>query len=146
MGLLDHKRTWNYEVSASASDCIRAFDSAFTGRGGLVSKAKWKVQRDGTRGATATYQGRKGLGAVGGILSQTAAQEADTAIGSTVSFIAEPVSESRTRCSMHLSWSGRSGIPGILGVTSDARFIRPYMQAVTKEIQKLDPTADIFPS
>lgn len=78
VGLLDHRRRWTYEVSASPSECIKAFTSAFSGRGGLMAKARWNVQTT-SNGASATYEGRKGLGAVGGILSQTAAQEADTA-------------------------------------------------------------------
>lgn len=44
---------------------------------------------------------------------------------------------------MALVSSGRSGIGGILGVTSDARLIRPYMQAVADEIRKLDSNARI---
>jgi hypothetical protein len=142
MGLLDHRRDWHYEVSASPAECVRAFTVAFNGKGGLVSKARWSV-RATANSATATYEGRKGIGAVGGILSKTAAQEADTAIGSKVSFNIDASDGGKTRCSMSLALSGRSGIAGLLGATSDARFIRPYMQAVGDEMLKLDPNAQV---
>ena len=142
MGLLDHRRTWHYEVAAIPGDCIRAFEIAFRTGGGLLMKAKWKVRTSGSS-ATAIYEGRKGLGAAAGILSQTSGQESDTAVGSEVSFLIDKVDGRRTSCSMELTGSGRSGIAGILGATSDARFIRPYMQAVTTEMLKLDPKAKI---
>jgi hypothetical protein len=44
---------------------------------------------------------------------------------------------------MSLMSSGRSGVAGLLGATSDARFIRPYMQAVADELIKIDPSAQI---
>lgn len=142
MGLLDHRRDWHYEVSASPAECIRAFAAAFSGKGGLVAKARWSIRSTATS-ATATYEGRKGLGAAGGILSKTSAQEADTAIGSEVSFSVQGSDGGRTRCAMSLTFSGRSGIAGLLGGTSDARFIRPYMQAVGSELLKLDPNTRI---
>ncbi|TFV91144.1 hypothetical protein [Blastococcus sp. CT_GayMR16] len=80
---------------------------------------------------------------MGSILSQTAAQEAETAIGSEVTFSIEGTNGGKTRCSMALVSSGRSGIGGRLGATSDARFIRPYMQAVSEEMRRLDPNARI---
>jgi len=138
MGRLDHRRTWHYEVAASPAQCIRAFAAAFTGKGGLGTKAHWSV-RTAADSATATYEGRAGMAAIAGILSQTSAQEGDTAIGSQVSFKIEGSDGGRTHCSMWLASSGRSGIAGLLGVTSDARFIRPYMQAVGRELLKLDP-------
>jgi hypothetical protein len=140
MGLRDHRRDWHYEVSAPPADCIRAFTAAFKGKGGLVVKASWSV-RTTAQSATATYEGRKGLGAVGAALNKTSGQEADTAIGSQVAFIIQGSDGGRTRCSMSLASSGRSGIAGLLGATSDARFIRPYMQAVGTELLKLDPNA-----
>ena len=141
MGIFDHRRGWHYEVSASPEACIRAFVAAFNGKGGLVAKAKWAVHTAGDS-ATATYQGRKGLATLA-LASKTAAQEADTAIGSQVSLDIDGSDGSKTRCSMALTSSGRSGIGGILGATSDARFIRPYMQAVSGEMLKLDPNARI---
>jgi hypothetical protein len=44
---------------------------------------------------------------------------------------------------MWLASSGRSGIAGLFGATSDAGFIRPYMQAVAGELRKLDPQTQI---
>jgi hypothetical protein len=142
MGRLDHRRTWHYEVAASPAECIRAFTAAFTGKGGLGTKARWSV-RTAADSATATYEGRAGIAAIAGVLSQTSAQEADTAIGSKVSFKIEGSDGGKTYCSMWLASSGRSGIAGLLGATSDARFIRPYMQAVGSELLKLDPQTQI---
>lgn len=142
MGILDHRRGWQYEVKAPPAACIRAFEAAFTGKGGLIAKARWTLKTS-SNSATATYQGRKGLGSIGGILSQTGAQEADTAIGSEVSFNIDSTDGQTTRCSMWLKSSGRSGVAGLLGVTSDARFIRPYMQAVGEKLSELDPNTRI---
>jgi hypothetical protein len=142
MGLLDHRRGWHYEVSASPAECIQAFAAAFNGKGGLIAKARWSI-RATADSATATYEGRKGIGAVGGVVSKTSAQEADTALGSKVSFNIDSGDGTKTRCSMLLTYSGRSGVAGLLGATSDGRFIRPYMQAVADEMRKLDPNVRV---
>ncbi|MGA8744954.1 MAG: hypothetical protein WB507_03715 [Solirubrobacterales bacterium] len=142
MGILDHRRTWRYEVKASSSQCIDAFTRAFSGSGGFIAKANWAVNRT-SKGASAIYKGRKGVGALAGMMSKTSTLEHDTAVGSEVAFEIEESSDGRTVCSMWLSSSGRAGVAGIVGVTSDARFIRPYMQAVRKEMLALDPSAQI---
>jgi hypothetical protein len=142
MGRRDHRRTWHYEVAASPAECIHAFAAAFNGKGRLATKARWSV-RSAADSATATYEGRKGIAAAVGILSQTSAQEADTAIGSQVSFKIEGTGGGSTHCSMWLASSGRSGIAGLFGATADANIIRPYMQAVGRELLKLDPQAQI---
>lgn len=141
MGILDHRRTWCYEIRASPTRCIDAFVRAFSGTGGLVVKAHWDVNRT-SKGAVAVYKGRKGLGALGG-LTRTGALEQDSALGSEVQFEIDESSDERTVCSMWLGLSGRAGIAGMLGVTSDARFIRPYMQGVRKEMLALDPSTRI---
>lgn len=141
MGMLDHRRTWRYDVNASPSQCIEAFTRAFSGPGGLIAKANWRVNRK-SNGAVAVYGGRKGLGALG-MMSRTAALEQDTALGSEVQFEIEKNSGNRTVCAMWLGSSGRAGVAGMVGVTSDARFIRPYMQAVQKEMLALDPSARV---
>jgi len=137
MGIRDHRRDWRFDVEAAPPECVEAFTRAFNGPGGLIAKAKWTV-RASASGAVAVYGGRKGLGVLGG-LSQTAQQEEATAIGSEVTFETGPAGDGRTLCRMRLTSSGRSGIGGHLGATSDARFIRPYMQQVGKELQALDP-------
>ena len=142
IGILDHRRTWHYEVAASPAECIRAFAAAFNGKVWLGAKANWSV-RATADSATATYEGRAGIGAFAGALSQTSTQEGETAIGSQVSFKVEGGAGGRTQCSMWLASSGRSGIAGLFGATSDARSIRPYMQAVARELLKLDPQAQI---
>lgn len=142
MGRLDHRRTWHYEVAAPPAECVRAFTAAFNGKRGLGPKARWSIRTAGDS-ATAVYEGRAGIGAIAGVLSQTSAQEADTAIGSEVSFKIDGTDGRKTSCSMWLGFSGRSGIAGFFGATADARFIRPYMQAVSGELLKLDPHTQI---
>jgi hypothetical protein len=138
MGMLDHRRTWQYEVNAAPEQCISAFIRAFSGSGGLMAKANWGLKQTHS-GAIAVYKGRKGIGALGGILSQTSAHEADTALGSEVTFEVTGSDGGRTACSMWLSSQGRAGIAGLVGSTADGRFIRPYMQAVQKELAAIDP-------
>ncbi len=142
MAVLDHRRTWRYVVQASPSQCIDAFVAAFSGRGGLFVNADWRVSRTRS-GATAVYKGRKGLGAIGGALTKTGAHEQDSAIGSTVTFEIREMLGTHTVCSMWLSSSGRAGIGGLLGVTSDARFIRPYMRSVVHRLRLLDPDVKV---
>lgn len=142
MGLLDHRRQWVFEVAGSPAQCIDAFMRAFTGSGGLVAKASWDLSPT-AEGAMAVYKGRRGIGALGSVMSQTVAFEQDTALGSKVTLEVDGSSGGRTQCSMWLSESGRAGIAGLFGVTSDARFIRPYMQAVRDEMLVLDPGARI---
>ena len=142
MGRRDHRRTWHYEVTASPAECIRAFAAAFNGKGKWGVKGLWSVSTAADT-ATATYGGRKGMGAFIGAMSKTSGQEADVAVGSEVSFKVEGSDGYRTQCSMWLASSGRSGITGLFGATADANIIRPYMQAVKDEILKLDPQARI---
>ena len=142
MGRRDHRRTWHYEVAAPPGDCIRAFAAAFNGKGRMGAQGRWSVS-SAADSAKATYEGRKGMGATIGALSRTSGQEADTAIGSQVSFTIEDSDEERTQCSMWLASSGRSGIAGLFGATADANIIRPYMQAVGGELLKLDPQTQI---
>lgn len=136
MGLMDHRSTHRYEVKAAPQDCIAAFARAFSGRAGVagITKAHWKVQRV-SDGAVAAYEGRGGLGLAGAILSQRQDSEQQAAIGSAVTFTVESSGDGVSTCAMWLSSRGT-----ILGVfTSDARFIRPYMQGVLRHLQELDP-------
>lgn len=142
MGVLDHRRTWRYVVRAAPNQCTNAFTTAFSGSGGLIAKADWRVRRTRS-GAVAVYKGRKGLGAIGGVLSRTSAHEQDTAVGSTVTFEIEESRAGQTVCAMWLSYSGRAGVAGLLGVTSDARFMRPYMRAVEGHLRQLDPNVKV---
>jgi hypothetical protein len=138
MGVLDHRRKWQYVVRAAPNQCVDAFFAAFSGSGGLIAKADWSVSR--TRGgAEAKYMGRKGIGAIGGMLSKTSSFEQDSAVGSTVTFEIDETIGDQTVCAMWLSYSGRAGVAGLLGVTSDARFIRPYMRAVSNHLRQIDP-------
>jgi hypothetical protein len=142
MGVLDHRRTWRYIVKAPPNQCIDGFTAAFSGSGGVIVKAEWRVSRR-RGGATAVYKGRKGLGVLGGVLSRTAALEQDSALGSTVTFEIEETRGAHTACAMWLSSSGRAGVGGLFGLTSDARFIRVYMRAVMDQLRRLDPNVRV---
>lgn len=139
MGLRDHRRQWKYELTAEPSDCLKAFQQSFQGRRGLVN-SKWRV-RQSASSATATYEGRAGaVAGIARILSSDAAQEEEQAIGSEVAFEVSRSANGRTECVMWLRSEGRSGIAGLMGATSDGRFIRPYMQSVTANLTQLDPS------
>ena len=122
---------WRYDVGATPDQCAAAFVDAFTGRGGIIAKGNWSVSRSG-RGAVATYRGRAGLGAVtagGG----RQAKEMHSAIGTKVKFEVDPQVSGRTPCLMRLESGGSS-----FGFTSDARFFRPYLNRVDKNLRRLD--------
>jgi hypothetical protein len=142
MGRLDHRRTWHYEVTASPAECISAFAAAFNGKGRLGTRGRWSI-RTAADSATAAYEGRTGIAAAIGAVSKTSGQEAETAIGSEVTFKIDGSDAGRTHCSMWLASSGRSGIAGLFGATSDANIIRPYMQAVAGELRRLDPQTQV---
>ncbi|MEX2554606.1 MAG: hypothetical protein WEB06_03120 [Actinomycetota bacterium] len=136
MGLFDHSKTWRFSVRASSSDCLSAFVNAFSG-GFHLAAAKWQVERSGNE-ATATYRGRAGIGKLASSLSSRAASEEEGAIGSGVSFTVEEDENERKTCAMWLSTSSKR-----LGFTSDARFFRPYMRAVERNLRNLDPTLSL---
>lgn len=136
MGLLDHKRTWEFDVRASSEGCVNAFYRAFTGRTKGFIKADWKVRRT-SAGAIATYNGR---GTAGELLSPRRSHaERDGAIGSQVTFEVRLVGDGRSRCTMYLSTHGVA-----MGMfTADARFIRPHMQAVQRHLRDLDSSLTV---
>ena len=142
MGMFDHRRQWHYVVAAEPRECLHAFANAFAGRHGIAN-AKWKISTSATS-AKAIYEGRAGaMAGIARVLSRDAAQEEDTAIGSEISFRVTKTEDGKSDCVMLLESAGRSGIGGMLGATSDARFIRPYMQAVAGELRLLDPNATV---
>jgi hypothetical protein len=137
MGILDHRKTWRFRVNGSAQDCVAAFTRAFTTGGGLLLRAKWDIRQSGS-GAMAIYRGRAGVIKVATIMSSRATAEEDSAIGSTVTFEIEQVSDGTVTCAMWLS-SGSSS----LGFTSDGRFFRPYMRAVENQLRQVDPSVAV---
>jgi hypothetical protein len=139
MGILDHRSTWRYKVGAPPEACVTAFTKAFAQGGGLIAKAKWEVARTRT-GATATYAGRRGLGALGPAFSQIQKSEEEGAIGSQVVLEIEQ-DAGRTTCAVWLAEHGTK-----LGFTSDARFIRPYFGSVQSELRALDPALEVAKS
>jgi hypothetical protein len=133
MGLLDHLKTWRYKVAAPPDQCVSGFADAFSGKGGLVVKAKWSVERT-PKGAIAVYQGRKGLVNLATAFSETAQSEEEGAIGSEVQFEIEEQGADYTICAMWLTSRATR-----LGFTNDGRFFRPYMRAVETQLRRIDP-------
>jgi hypothetical protein len=138
MGLLDHRKTWRYKVAASPEQCVSGFAAAFSGKGGLVVKAKWSVART-PEGAVAVYEGRKGFATFATALSQTAQAEEQGAIGSEVKFEIEEQSNGSTICAMWLASRATR-----LGFTNDGRFFRPYMRAVEAQLRQVDPSLQVM--
>ncbi|MDQ1355816.1 MAG: hypothetical protein QOG44_189, partial [Acidimicrobiaceae bacterium] len=119
--------------------CISAFAKAFgSGGGGLLLRAGWTLER-ASDSAVANYEGRKGLGAIGAALSQTAASEQDGAVDSKVQFQIDAEDEQHTYCSMWLTEHGSR-----FGFVNDGRFIRPYMRSVETELAKLDSDIEVI--
>jgi hypothetical protein len=137
IGLLDHLKTWRYKVAASPDECVSGFVDAFSGRGGLFLKAKWSVNRT-PKGASAVYEGRKGLVIVATALSETAQSEEAGAIGSEVRFEIEEQGDGFTICAMWLESRATR-----IGFTNDGRFIRPYMRAVETQLRQTDPSLQV---
>ena len=137
-GILDHRKTFYYKVAATPGACIDAFEQAFGSGGGLLLRAGWTLQRS-SGGAVANYEGRKGLGAIGAALSQTAASEQAGAVDSKVEFEIDGEDEQYTYCSMWLTEHGSR-----FGFVNDGRFIKPYMRSVETELVKLDSEVQII--
>jgi hypothetical protein len=130
------RSSWRYELNARPEECVDAFLEAFSGRGGLLAKGNWSVSRNGA-GALATYQGRAGIGAIAGAGSGRQAAEMESAIGSVVKFEVKVAAEHRASCTMRIEARGST-----MGFTSDARFIRPYLRAVEKNLRRIDPSLE----
>jgi hypothetical protein len=137
-GILDHRKTFYYKVAGTSEACIAAFQMAFESGGGLLLRAGWTLQRS-PGGAVANYEGRKGLGAIGAALSQSAASEQAGAVDSKVQFQIDGEDEQYTYCSMWLAEHGSR-----IGFVSDGRFIKPYMRSVETELVKLDSEVEII--
>jgi hypothetical protein len=75
------------------------------------------------------------------MLSKTASSEQDAAIGSEVSFEVEESNAEGSKCAMWLSSSGSK-----MGLTTDARFMKPYMRAVEEKLRALDPAVSVSKS
>lgn len=133
MGLLDHRRTWRFELSGTPEQCRGAFTKALEG-GSLWTRARWKLASDGSD-TIGIYQGRGGIAGVLAGLSDTSRNEERTALGSELRFTIEASSGGRTTCAM---WMGARGSK--FGLTTDARFIRPYFRAVDAQLRSIDPS------
>ena len=135
MGLMDHRKQWTFELRADPTACLDAFARAMRGKSAFSPrKANWYIAR-GANEIVATYLGRGGLVSAASVLSQRVADAEDSAKGSTVSMQITGRDESRgsTQCSMWLSSRG-----SVMGFTSDAGFLRSYMNGVESELRALD--------
>ena len=130
------RSNWTYRVDSSPDQCATAFMDAFAGRGGLIAKGNWSVSRAGS-GAVAIYQGRAGIGAITGGGTGRQAAEMESAIGTKVKFEVEGSTKGRVACAMRVEARGST-----MGFTSDARFFRPYLRAVEKNLRCLDPSLE----
>jgi len=131
LGILDHRKTWIFDLTASSDKCLDAFDSAFGTGGPRFMKAKWSITRT-PKGAVASYLGRGGLIGAATHLSAMGTDEQAGAEDSEVHFEIEEAG-GKSHCTM---WLGVYG--SRMGLTADARFIRPYMQRVEEELRRVD--------
>ncbi len=141
MGINDHRRTFEFHVHAPAQVCASAFQRAMSAsKAWSITGSKWEFSQRGPV-TVAVYQGRSDLmeffGAfAGGRSGDVARAEAANAIGSEVEFNVVGTDEQGcTVCRMHLATRGVSSAV----FTSDARFIRPAMQRVARELATIDP-------
>ncbi len=140
VGILDHHKTWRFTLRATPEQCVRGFSSVFDGTrsgGPLITRAKWSV-KPSRSSATAVYRGRGGIIGFATLFTQRGSNEQDSAIGSEVKFEAKAEGDGTTVCHMWLSSSATN-----LGFTSDARFLRPYMQRVQHSLAEIDPNLSV---
>jgi hypothetical protein len=144
MGLMDHRKTWRFELAASPNSCVAAFATALDGKSALSTrKARWDIAHRksdaGLPAVVATYRGRDGLAEF--MLTLTGrhiAADEEAARGSQIAFEVEAHDSrsNRTTCAM---WLGRRGVR-LVDFTAQAGFFRSYMRDVASELTKLDPT------
>jgi hypothetical protein len=140
MGIMDHRKTWRFQVHGSPQDCVAAFSRAFSQGGGVLARAKWELRPSGS-GAVAVYQGRAGVIKFATMMSSTASAEEDGAIGSEVTFEIENTADGTATCAMWMSTGAST-----LGFTNDGRFFRPYMRAVEGQLRQVDPALRVAKS
>lgn len=144
MGILDHRRTWKFEVSATPKECTSAFVQAMTQSKNALSlrKASWKVRTGSAPGAAALlvakYEGRAGIGAAITPLSEQATLTHMAAKGSEISFRVESKTggsaSDPTVCSLWVSSYGTR----LFVFIADAPIFRSYMAEVNRALQGLD--------
>lgn len=143
MGILDHRKTWRFELKATPKSCTDSFVVAMTQSKGALSlrRADWKVRRESDPASSALlvahYTGRKGIAAGITPLSEQATITHEVAKGSEISF---RVDENGPRtgqvaCSMWLSSYGTR----LVFFIADAPIFRSYMAEVARALRSLDP-------
>ncbi|HST86432.1 MAG TPA: hypothetical protein VLL08_32135 [Kineosporiaceae bacterium] len=140
MALMDHRKTWRFDVRATPEECVRAFISALAGKSAVsMRKANWETRVDkdasGAARAIGVYQGRGGLAKGITLLNQRATNVEAVAVGSELTFSVETIDPAAgsTKCAMWLSVRGTA-----LGLTADAGFFRSYMNDVEAQLRSLD--------
>lgn len=136
--IFDHRKTFHYQLAARADQCIDAFVRAFESGGGLVLRAKWDIDRSASE-ATAVYKGRKGVMALGTMISDMATAEQEGALDSEVRFEVVGQDDGQIFCTMWLAEHANR-----LGFVNDGRFFRPYLRSVQAELSKLDPNLRVI--
>ena len=144
MGILDHKRTWQFTLNATPKSCTDAFVLAMTQSKGALSlkKAAWKVRSeniaDSAARMVARYEGRAGIGAAVTPLSRQATLTHEAAVGSEISFSVHRKEQNSptapTVCSLWVSSHGTR----LLVFTADAPIFRSYMLEVERALRKVD--------
>lgn len=145
MGLLDHKKQWQFELKASPDDCNRAFITAMSGGKLKFRKLHWTVsngQSDaGNPLVVATNQGRGQFAALATAMSKNGQAVETAGIGSQMSFeVADHDPKTgMTRCAL---WMSNVYIQ--LGFfTAEAGYFRSYMNDVARNLAALDPNMRI---
>ncbi|MFE2613416.1 hypothetical protein ACFXA2_07375 [Micromonospora chalcea] len=143
MGLMDHNRTWLFELRAAPGDCIAAFRDAMKGKSGFsLRKAEWHLtparSEHGLPAMVATYEGRGGAASLATALYGRRAAETEAAAkGSQITFEVKGFDPEAglTACAMWLSLAGKQ----MVVFTPDAGFYRSYMNDVARKLAELDP-------
>ncbi|MFG2052828.1 hypothetical protein ACGFI9_02255 [Micromonospora sp. NPDC048930] len=147
MGLMDHRKTWQFELKAAPDRCLTAFDVALNGRSAFsMRKARWDVRRTtsgaGLPAAVGTYAGRDGAAALlMTFAGRSIAEDDQAAIGSEISFEvrAHDRSTGRTKCAM---WLSRRGVR-MVDFTAQAGFLRASMKDVASKLAELDSSVTV---
>lgn len=140
MGIFDHRRTWQFETSASPKECLNAFVSSLNGGGIRLYRSHWKVSTsptsDGGSEAVGRYAGRGGAIGLVGLLSTVSTNEQEAAIGSTLAFRVVPSTGGKARVTMAMTQTSQM----LLFFTADARFFRSAMNRVARAMRANDPS------
>lgn len=137
MGFLDHRKEWLFDVHADPARCEGAFMSALTGDAVFGLRGKYTFSEavdDSGHKTVATYVGRRGLSSLG-LLSSTTAEHVAAASGTNrIAFTTHLTGNGTTRCHLWLeNWAQMK-----VGLIADGGFLKRGMQAVRRELRRID--------